>query len=284
MKPRQLYVLLNMPKDERADFLAEGMELLARHVEQLHDDLTHLIQADRPRAASVIDSLASEEAAKMLIILDMARTGWSDDALVKQQVGHFYSHLARGIYARVVHGRPAHYAEVQRFVDGLLQSLYLDGPNEVDWIFRNEVEAHREDGLYVDYVTSEGTGAWLTPLTADRDVPFFEWVGPSLIIELALATARAGFTQARALRLLGDAWAGVRIDSSTRWEVVRAINAALVDELESLGLQHQDMSEADLRLLHQQWTFPLSRIDMRRATEVSGAQLQAQRSQWLAMQ
>lgn len=282
MKPRQLYVLLNMPKGERADFLAQGMEHLARHVGQLRDDLGHLIQAGRPRAARVIDALASEEAAKMLIILDIARTGWADDVAVKQQVGHFYSHLARGIYARVVDGRPAHYAEVRRFVASLLESLYLDGPNDVDWIFRNEVEAEREEALYVDYVTSEGQGYWLTPL--DEIQPFFAMSRPSLIIELALAAARAGLTQAQALRVLGDAWADVEFEGSTRWEVVRLINATVLSELESLGLRDPDTSADDLRLLHDQWTFPLAGIDMRRPIEVSTERLQAKRAQWLAIQ
>ena len=48
------------------------------------------------------------------------------------------------------------------------RAYYLAGPNDVDWIFRNQLLSSREDGLYVDYVRYEDGAAWSTP--AGRDV------------------------------------------------------------------------------------------------------------------
>jgi hypothetical protein len=48
--------------------------------------------------------------------------------------------------------RPGTLAELQEYVDNHREEFYLDGPNDVDWIFRNEVLEGREGALYVDYV------------------------------------------------------------------------------------------------------------------------------------
>jgi hypothetical protein len=32
------------------------------------------------------------------------------------------------------------------------QALYLDGPEDVDWIFRNAIEQRREEAIYVYYI------------------------------------------------------------------------------------------------------------------------------------
>jgi hypothetical protein len=50
----------------------------------------------------------------------------------------------------VIAGRPADVAKVRGYADSLRRTLYLDGPNEVDRIFRNVVEAEREESLYAD--------------------------------------------------------------------------------------------------------------------------------------
>jgi hypothetical protein len=40
---------------------------------------------------------------------------------------------------------PANFAEQVSFANRLRRSHYLDGPNDVDWIFRNGIEAEREE-------------------------------------------------------------------------------------------------------------------------------------------
>ena len=44
----------------------------------------------------------NEQTAKILILFDAVRMHWSNKEAVVDHLKRFYSHLARGIYARVV--------------------------------------------------------------------------------------------------------------------------------------------------------------------------------------
>ncbi|MEU1200977.1 hypothetical protein ABZ446_32810 [Streptomyces sp. NPDC005813] len=280
MKPRDLVAVLNVPKDERLDLIAEGLELLAEHVSTLRDDLIHLQEAGRSRGAAVIDGLASEEAAKMLILWDVVRMGWTDIDAVRGQLRTFYSHLARGIYARLVEGRPADLAEVRGYAESLRHSLYLDGPNDVDWIFRNRVEADREESLYVDYVTSEGDSAWITPARLS-DLKLSSW--PSMVVDLALALHRFGCTSKEGLEIIAKEWEGVSLDDDTHWVKVEAINKSILEKLGTAGLYSNDLTQVDVRLALEQWIFPLGGVDFS-PIKVTKTELLAERERWVASQ
>ncbi|MEV8545619.1 hypothetical protein [Streptomyces sp. NPDC051572] len=280
MKPRDLVAVLNLPKTERLVLVAEGLELLAEHVGTLRDDLIHLQEAGRSRGAAVIDGLASEEAAKLLILLDVVRMGWADTDAVRGQLRNFYNHLARGIYVRVIAGRPADLAEVRRYAESLRRSLYLDGPNDVDWIFRNSVEADREESLYVDYVTTEGDSAWITPARLS-DLKLSSW--PSMVIDLALALHRFGCTSEKGLEIIAKEWSGVSLADDTHWGVVEQVNRSILEMLEAAGLCSADLTQRDVRLAVEQWTFPLGGLDLS-AIKVTKTELAAERERWVASQ
>ncbi|MFJ4504077.1 hypothetical protein [Streptomyces sp. NPDC088864] len=280
MKPRDLVAVLNVPKAERLDLIAEGLELLAEHVSTLRDDLIHLQEAGRSRGAAVIDGLASEEAAKMLILWDVVRMGWTDIDAVRGQLRIFYSHLARGIYARLVEGRPANLAEVRGYAESLRHSLYLDGPNDVDWIFRNRVEADREESLYVDYVTSDGDSGWITPARLS-DLKLSSW--PSMVVDLALALHRFGCTSKEALEIIAREWEGVSLDDDTHWVKVEAINKSILEKLGTAGLYSDDLKQVDVRLALEQWIFPLGGVGFS-PIKVTKTELLAERERWVASQ
>ncbi|MFI9569721.1 AbiV family abortive infection protein [Streptomyces rishiriensis] len=280
MKPRDLVAVLNVPKAERLTLIAEGLELLAEHVSTLRDDLIHLQEAGRSRGAAVIDGLASEEAAKMLILLDVVRMGWSDTVAVRGQLKNFYNHLARGIYARLIAGRPADLAEVRRYAESLRRELYLDGPNDVDWIFRNSVEADREESLYVDYVTSEGDSAWITPARLS-DLKLSSW--PSMVVDLSLALHRLGCTSEKGLEIIAKEWDGFSLDDDTHWVKVEAINKRILNKLHAAGLCSDDLTRADIRLALEQWIFPLGGVDLS-PIKVTKTELLAERERWVARQ
>jgi hypothetical protein len=227
----------------------------------------------------VVDGLAQEEAAKVLILLDVVRIGWRNQALVQRQLRRFYDHLARGIYARVVEGRPADLAEVRRYVDSLRRSHYLDGPNDVDWTFRNEIMAEREDGLYVDYVMAEDERFWTTPARRD-DYPALR---PGMVIELVIALDRMGCLSVEGLEVVATAWRGQLIKDDTHWKIVGAINRQVVDALLRVGLAKPELTDRDVRLILEQWTFPLVHLDLEEE-KVKSEDLQAQRDRWLADQ
>lgn len=75
VKPRRLAAILEMPHSRRLDIIAEGLDLLATNVRRLADDAKYL---DRPRGANVIGTFAIEEAAKVLILLDLVHLNDND--------------------------------------------------------------------------------------------------------------------------------------------------------------------------------------------------------------
>lgn len=112
MQARALKNLTQLPPAKRLDVIAEGLELLVEHVTTLTDDLMYLSKGGRPRGALVLEAQSQEEAAKVLILLDLVRLGWGDPIKVNVQIKRFYDHLSRCIYAEVSQMRPADLAEV----------------------------------------------------------------------------------------------------------------------------------------------------------------------------
>lgn len=283
MKPRNFVALLNAPKAERLAVIAKGLELLAEHVGALRDDLVHMQEVGRSRSAAVIDGLASEEAAKMLILLDVVRMGWTDVEAVREQLKCLHNHLARGIYGKVVAGRPADLAEVRGYTESLRRSLYLDGPNDVDWIFRNSVDSEREENLYVDYVTYEGGSFWTTPATR-TDLTSAAWPDMvSTVIDLALSLHRFGCTSEKGLKIIAKEWGGVAVEDDTHWSEIEAINKKILQQLDASGLCNNDLTQADVRLALEHWTFPLGGVDLT-PIKVTVTELQDERDNWAANQ
>lgn len=271
--------LMQLPAAKRLDAIAEGLELLVEHVTTLTKDLIYLTDGSRPRGALVLEAQAQEEAAKVLILLDLVRLGWRDPFKVKVQIARFYDHLSRCIYAEVSRMRPADLAEVRRIIEDMRQAYYLDGPNEVDWIFRNQLLSSREDDLYVDYVQYEDGAAWSTP--AGRDVLVF---GPDTAVQrLVIALHRLGVTSRRGLEVLADTWAGQVIDDATRWPVVARLNARVLAQLDNDGAGLPDATDADRRKVINQWMFPLHSLDLTEI-DVKVKDLQEFRERHLAAQ
>jgi AbiV family abortive infection protein len=268
MLPRRLSAILQIPEGRRFNVLAEGMALLAENVGTLEADAATLGASRRDRGAAVLRSFAEEEAAKVLILLDLARAGWQDQVAVRACLSAFYSHVARGLYVRAYDGSPADLAEVRGYVDELRQNYYLDGPTDVDWIFRNEVEASREERLYVDYIEDEyGHRRWTGP--ADRaaifDEPFSFPMAATTVVRLVAAMRHIGLLTEQGLAATRDAWSGVVVDDTMRWPDLRSLNVAAVESLaDILGRAYAAEEDGEaLRYVLEHWIFPLSSLDLR---------------------
>jgi hypothetical protein len=53
-------------------------------------------------------------------------------------------------------------------VDRERKEFYLDGPNDVDWIFYNDILRTREETIYVDFVENDGQHVWHDPTVLDE--------------------------------------------------------------------------------------------------------------------
>jgi hypothetical protein len=259
IQARALKSLMQLPVTKRLDAIAEGLGLLVEHVTTLTKDLVYLSEGKRPRGALVLETQSQKEAAKVLILLDLVRLGWRDPIKVNVQIERFYDHLSRCIYAEVAKMRPADFAEVRRMVEDMRQAYYLDGPNDVDWIFRNQLLSSREDGLYVDYVRYEDVAAWTTPARYDDVVGFH---ADSAVQRQVIALHRLGVTSRRGLEVLADTWAGQVIEDATRWSVVADLNAEMLARLDEEGAAMPGAKDAYSRRVISQWTFPLHSLDL----------------------
>lgn len=142
-------MIRQVPESRRFAVLADGLVMLAESVATLDQDAATLATSRRDRSAAVLRCFSDEEAAKVLILLDMARAGWANAAPIRTLLAAFYAHLARLLYVQVYGLAPADLAEVRTYVGLWRQEYYLDGPMDLDWIFGNELITRREERLYV---------------------------------------------------------------------------------------------------------------------------------------
>ncbi|WP_328850982.1 hypothetical protein OG994_23385 [Micromonospora globbae] len=275
MEPRRLKAILQLPIKRRFDLIAEGLEALTRQVARLYEDAKHLERLERPHGAGIVEAFVLEEAAKVLILLDLVRTDPRDGRAWSTQISWFYSHLARCLYASAYHGSPASLGEVRGYVDSLRQSHYLDGPNDVDWIFRNQPISERERILYVDLVEAEDDLIWWGP--SEDPVCFISSRLPALVSSLA----RMGITSREGLDVVCAAWKDVSIDDSMPWWEVREINSKILQSMLD-GKLHKEGSatEDDFSAVMNQWIFPLRTLDLTEK-EVSIEELKQKRQRVL---
>jgi AbiV family abortive infection protein len=271
MQARAIKRLMQLAPAARRVAISEGLGLLAENVATLGTDIDLLREEGRGRSLWILARQAEEEAAKALVLLDFARSDQNDQTGAVRQLRNFYDHLARCIYAEVTQMSPADFAEVRRMVDSMRPSLYLDGPEGFEWIFRNRRIAAREEGLYVDYVTDEEGEHWVTPASGEE----ISFGGPSPAVrELVGSLHRLGAMTERGLAIAARAWTGVEMTDATHWQEVVALNREVIVELIAEGLA-EHAGEADAAAVIRGWTFPLSGLDLS-MIEVSRADLEAE--------
>ncbi|WP_156738572.1 hypothetical protein [Mycobacterium sp. E2699] len=273
MEPRALKCLINLPASERNEVIAEGLEMLGRYVERLVTDANWMQKDGRFESAAILDIFAGEQAASFAILVDLARAGWSiSTPRINEQIRRFNDHLSRGLYVEAYDGCPATLGEIERLLDMERRSHFLDGPSDVDWIFRNAIIDHREGPLYVDYVRHEDRCQWVTPLERNhsfRRIP--------KIVSLVLSLRSAGICNANALDYLVEIWRPIEIwDRNLHWQTVAKANReVLVRVFEPYGRIEQIHAQ---RILND-WIHPLNWLDMS-MIKVSHAELQQERNDW----
>ena len=109
-------------------------------------------------------------------------------------------HLPKLLYRQMVDYRIADRTELVGLLHQHRLERYLDGPNDVDWVFRNDLVAGRENDMYVDLVQTEDGLEWWPPLPSTV---------PPLVpdaVRLVLALQDSGMFAAGALKRLERSW------------------------------------------------------------------------------
>lgn len=214
----------------------------------------HLLKEGQKSGAGALQAICVEESAKALILLDIART--HDQRLALKGCNFFYLHLPRLIYAKVHASNPADFREIEGYLTWLRPSHYLDGPNDVDWIWRNNLLRTRENALYVDYEETDDDYMW----TGGDPDQFHIDMGAA---RLVLAMKDAGLLTARGAQAAAAVWKGAKFDSETRWEFCRdKAWEVLKATLTSDAVPSEKLRSA-LRLIPEKWTFPLLSVDLK---------------------
>ena len=80
--------------------IATGIPLIMRNAEHLEESSERIRFAEANRASNIMRGIADEEAAKILILLDVVR-GSMDSCCKANTLKNFSSHLAKRIYSSI---------------------------------------------------------------------------------------------------------------------------------------------------------------------------------------
>ena len=125
----------------------------------------------------------------------------------------------------------SNFQELTSYIDAELQPFYLDGPRDVDWIFRNEIRDQRERQIYVDLVediTETGLGMrrsyWVTP--DDFSSPTVGY-HTSTCVQVALSLHAFGISTERGLNHVAEIWQPIDPASTDHSELLARIRHTL---------------------------------------------------------
>ena len=263
MRIRAIKDLSQLPDAELFEEIATGAELCAANARQIQLDSLKLDELNRTAGAKILRLAAEEEAAKVLILIDAVRCPRNEMPNdFARHLQYFNDHLAKGIYARYMCRRPHIFSDVREWVDRERKEYYLDGPNDVDWIFYNEILRSREEAIYVDYVENDGTHQWHDPRRLDDlgAILPIAW-NPSLSIVSALFAA--GLLTAGALRVIASTWRKQEIEDTFTAFAMFDLNNQTLKNLHNANL----LATREPRILDEianGWLFPLYGLDLRK--------------------
>ena len=256
-----VHLLAHGPDDDLIAGVAEGLELIAEHVAHLQRSVETLARAKEPRGIATVRAVADEEAAKYLILVDAIRCPHTAQKARYRQLTYCGYHVPKGIYAEMAEMSPADLEEVRRLIAGMRASHYLDGPLEVDWIFRNEILDRRERTLYVDYVADDEGARWVAPDLHDDGL--YLYGDPSAAVRLVAALTRAGVATQDGLRVVAGIWRDFVPEIDTHWQEVAQRNMLTIDTLGDQGLCSDGLTDRDVQDIYDDWGFPLHHEDLR---------------------
>ena len=274
----QAMQLCNMSRGDCLVFLAKGLPIIQTSALSMWAGSLEL-EKDRPREAAVLRTLAEEEAAKVLVLMDAVRC---PARLFASRVGKIvewsYSHLSRLIYATAIWWQATSVAQLREFVDTERTTHYLEG-FAGEFIVPNLYLYKREGLLYADVEADEnGDLSWSDPLqkviapswsVEERRPP------ESLLLTEAL-DAMGVFTLA-GLQATSKIWGQVDFTDPVRWEKAVELGEQLVDQLRRDELPHKESTEGQASWLVNRWQMPMYNLDHLSPIPVSMKKLEGMR-------
>ncbi|NWG75665.1 MAG: AbiV family abortive infection protein [Rubrivivax sp.] len=237
-----------------------GYEQILKHAVSLDEGAQILAKQEHVKSNRVLSLIAEEEAAKCLILMDAVRCPRKPPELLSNHLWKFSSHLAKAIYSEACYVTPDNnnFAGLVKYVENECKEFYIDGQNDFDWIWRNRLEALREEAMYVDYVeTDNGDHIWLLPLEHE-----FYLEDTSFALSLAKALYETGCTSASSLQAIAEFWREITIEFALTFEELRELNIQTLDILNKRDLL-QEQPQSAFSTIIDLWTFPMYSLPMK---------------------
>lgn len=242
--------------------VSKGMYLIINNSMKIYSDAQKLIEMDGLRGHQILKNIASEKAAKFFILLDAIRCGRENNDAFSKQLKRYNNHLAKGLYAEYYETKPSNFKEVREWIDKERQEFYLDGPNDVDWIFHNWTLQQREEKIYVDYMENDGEHQWLSPERYDdmlKNKLLFK-LDPK-VIQISATFYNMGITKPEVLKLIASKWRPVKMKNNFTLKKVQKLNKETLEELEDNHLL-ENVDKSATKLIIDNWLFPIYSISM----------------------
>jgi hypothetical protein len=256
---RQAKLLCQLSEKKRLDLIGEGLPIIlesARGFWHASEQLAH----NNPREADVLEGFVEEEAAKILILMDVVRCPLK---LIVEKIGgiiaNFYDHLARGLYAEAQGWQPMHVTQLQEYLDSERKSHYLEGYIG-EYIVPNSTITTRERLLYADIQASDdGTLSWNEPNSYRSSLPRFK----PTALRVAEALSAHGILTRKGLDVTGKVWGQLEFkDNETRDDAER-LTDELLKQLISEGLPSAAATSHDLNALRRLWQMPMYHLNFK---------------------
>ncbi len=281
MRVKAIQDLAQLPDPAFFEQVQEGMALCVSNAKRISDDCMALMDTKRVRGADILRIAAEEEGAKVLILLDAVRCPRAAlPAEFGRQLQYFNDHLAKGIYAEYCRRRPATFEDVGRWVNRERKEFYLDGPNDVDWIFYNDILRRREETIYVDFVENDGQHVWHDPMMLEAiGLPFMRRT-ESPVLRLLNALTEAGCLASSALEIIAKVWRPAAIDEAFSWPALQELTLKTLEAMEQRGLLKTHADDVCAVIVNE-WSFPMYALDLRKE-RVDKNELRQAQQQWSA--
>jgi len=273
---RNAWVLCRMTHGERIALIAEGLPVLLASAQGFWSAAESL--RDRPREAEVLEGFADEEAAKILILIDILRCPKRlAAARVGPMVTWFYSHLARLLYSEAQSWSVGHAKELQGYLNQQRRGHYIEG-YAGEYIMPNWSVFARESVMYADIAVHEdGTASWNDPITSiPASMSDFRFAMKPKALGTAEALHAVGTFSPQGLTALADVWDAVEFKDTVSASASERLTQTMLERYiaEDLPMEHAD--DKHVQRLYRGWQIPMYNLDFK-LIEVPLADLQRER-------
>jgi len=262
--------------------LSRGLTLIQANATAIVQQAATLATQQQVTGPRILRAIGDEEAGKFLILMDAARCPRNPPGTLGRHLRKLVgvnAHLAKGIYAESSNGLMGTLGAHREWIQEQCKAYYLDGPNDVDWIFRNQILQRREEAIYVDYVENDGDHSWWSPSRYETGTgAAFGLDTPSRAIRLIDAMVAAGMTSPEALTIIAARWRGITLSDDLQHFRVFDLNRETLQMLVDARLVQQQEG-ADYQRIIEAWPSPLHDIDIRLSPD-NQQELRERQARW----